>query len=188
MNHHSIQRWCRCLIFGLLFFSFHTVAAQDRARAVFNEGSSDAVVIGSNRLEIDNKQHIITFTGDVDARLETSTMQCQKMLVYFYYQKDLNPQDSKKREPNIDRIIATDNVIILLTDGQATAEKVVYYQKDEKVVLSGNATLKRGAEILEGPVITISLKEDHVTVGGPESSGLGDALSAQDEKGGTVGP
>jgi len=191
MNRHPVQRCYLCLILGLIFFCPNYILAQNRARAVFNEGTSDAVVIESNKLEIDNKQNIITFIGNVDARLETTTMQCQKMQVYFYYEKTSNPQNAKKKEPNINRIIATGDVMIRRTDGQATAEKAVYYQKDEKVVLSGNAMLKSGTELLEGPVITISLKEDRIdriTVESSEPSGSDDAISLQGKKGGSIGP
>ena len=50
----------------------------------------------------------------------------------------------------------------------ATAEKAVYYQKDEKMVLTGNPVVKQGNDSIEGDRITIFLKENRNVV---ESSG-----------------
>ena len=177
-----------CLIFGLIVFHCTGIVAHARARAVFNEGATDTIVIESNRLEIDNKQNILTFTGDVAARQDTLAMQCQKMMVYFDFKRASDQKNPEQHEANVDRIVATDGVIISRPDGQATAERAIYYQKDDKIVLSGKAMLKRGAEILEGPVIIFFLKEDRITVEGSEPGRTGDVLSTQDKKGGSVGP
>ena len=95
--------------------------------------------------------------------------------------------EQEKRElPEIDRIIATDGVIVRQQDGQAMAEKAIYYQKDEKVVLTGKPRLKQGDNIVDGSVITFYLKEDRTVVEGFENSKAGAYPSAK--KGDPVGP
>ena len=48
------------------------------------------------------------------------------------------------------------------------AEKAVYYQNDEKVVLTGKPVVKRGNDFVEGSKITLFLKEKRSIVEGAE--------------------
>jgi len=48
------------------------------------------------------------------------------------------------------------------------AEKAVYYQDDEKAVLTGNPVVKQGDDFIEGSVITLFLKENRSVVEGSE--------------------
>ncbi len=50
--------------------------------------------------------------------------------------------------------------------GIATAEKAVYNQKDENVVLTGNPVIKQGEALVQGSRITLFLKEGKSVVEG----------------------
>ena len=143
------------LILGLIFPS--PLLSQVSSKGI-KKGDNEPLVIRSNRLEIDNKKQIVVFTGNVDARKSNFTINCRKLRLFYFGQptgKDLKEDDIK-----VDRIIATGDVKIKRLDGGlAMADKGVYYQSDEKVVLTGNPVVKQGNDFVEGSRITFFLKE-----------------------------
>jgi len=129
--------------------------------------SSKPIVIKSRTLEVDNAKKIATFTGDVNATKDDFVVDCQKMFVYY----KSSPGEERKGEfsNGIDRIIATGQVRVTRKEGGlATAEKAVYFQDSEKIVLTGNPSVKQGNDVVRGDRIIIFLKENRTIV---ESTG-----------------
>jgi len=125
--------------------------------------SDQEMVIHSSTLEADDKKGIIIFTGDVEAKRDDFTVYCQTMTVY--YEKSSDPKKSDEFAGRIDRIVAIGNVKIVRAEGGvATGEKAEYYQRDEKLVLTGNPKVKQNDNSVEGDRITLFLKEDRSVV------------------------
>ncbi len=123
-------------------------------------GDTGQMVIRSNTLEIDGKQSIVivTFIGDVDAKGDDFTINCQKMLLY--YNNNPSGNDAGKEKSRIEKIIAKGRVKISQPDGGlAMAEKAIFYQNDEKVVLTGKPKVKQENYFVEGCKIILFLKE-----------------------------
>jgi lipopolysaccharide export system protein LptA len=145
---------------------------------VFAEASSSpqtaeldpgAVVIEANSLEIDNARKIIIFNGSVQAKKDDMTINCEEMRLY--YNERSSDGAEGKRSIEIDKIVATEKVRIRRSDeGMATAEKAVYFQDGEKVVLTGNPMVKQGSDFVEGSTITLFLKEKRSIVEGSQES------------------
>jgi lipopolysaccharide export system protein LptA len=130
-------------------------------------GDTGQMVIHSNSLEVDAKQSIviITFIGDVDAKLDDFTINCQKMVVY--YNNNPSGKDSGKDKSSIEKIIATGSVKISQPDGGlAMAEKAIFYQNDEKAILTGKPKVKQENYFVEGSRIVLFLKEKRYVVEG----------------------
>ncbi len=122
------------------------------------KGGDEPLVIRSETLEIDNKNQRIIFTGNVDARRSTFTIQCQKM--HLYYLGDEAGKTVGAEDIRVDRVVATGNVKITRFDGgEAMADEAVYYQKDDKVILTGNPVVKQGEDFVEGSRITFYIGE-----------------------------
>ncbi|MEE9609744.1 MAG: lipopolysaccharide transport periplasmic protein LptA [Desulfatiglandales bacterium] len=140
-----------------LTFPF-AVLAQDSTHKKGEKAEAGPMVIKSDSLEVDNNRRIVTFTGNVNCKRDDLLIESQKLLVY--YRNQPTKQASEKEKVEVDKIIATGQVRITQPDGSiATAERAVYYQNDEKVVLSGNPVVKQGNNFVEGSTITLFLKE-----------------------------
>ena len=127
--------------------------------------SPQPIIIKSNSLQIDNKRQVVTFTGEVNARQDIFVLDCDKMFVF--YENPPGQKDAEEAQTKIDRIVATGNVRIKRTlGGMATAEKAVYYQKEEKMVLTGNPIVRQGKDFVEGDRITLFLRESRSVVEG----------------------
>lgn len=125
--------------------------------------SQGPMVIKSKTLEADDKKKQVTFEGDVEAKRDDFTVLCQKLVVF--YEKAEEKKENETVSASIDKIIATGAVKIIRAEGGvATGEKAVFYQRDEKLVLTGKPVVKQGEDFVEGDVITLFLKEDRSIV------------------------
>jgi lipopolysaccharide export system protein LptA len=121
------------------------------------------IVIHSTKLEADNKKKTVTFTGDVDAQMDNFSVFCDKIVVY--YEEAPEKKGPEETATKIDKIVATGDVKIVRAEGGvATGKKAVYYQLDEKLVLTGNPVVKEKNNFVEGDRITLFLKEDRSVV------------------------
>ncbi len=125
--------------------------------------SQGPMVIKSKTLEADDKKKQVTFEGDVEAKRDDFTVLCQKLVVF--YENAGEQKETEKVSASIDKIVATGAVKIIRSEGGvATGQKAVFYQKDEKLVLTGKPVVKQGEDFVEGDVITLFLKEDRSIV------------------------
>ena len=126
------------------------------------------IVIKSKVLEADNELKLVTFSGDVNVHADGFVLDCRKMLLYY---GSFPEQKNTNVEIKINKIIATGHVKInRVKGGVATAEKAIYYQKDEKMILSGNPVVKQGNDFIEGDRIIIYLKENRSVVESSEDN------------------
>ena len=171
----------KILLISFLIFLYPTVLLSETSQKETKKVDSDPITIRSNSLEIDNKKNIVTFSENVDAKTPDFTIKCQKMFVYYLNKPNL--KDSGKEEIRIEKIIATGDVKINRPDGGlATAEKAVYYQNDEKVVLTGKPIVRQGNDFVEGSKITLFLKEKRSVVEGSDGRKIRAVLFPRSEK------
>jgi lipopolysaccharide export system protein LptA len=139
----------------------------DSSKEKMESGSPKPMVVKSKTLEVNNDKKIVFFKGDVNASKDDFVINCQEMLVYYASMPGgKNPEETKTK---IDKIVATGRVQIERAQGGiATAEKAVFYQKEEKLVLTGNPAVKQGNDSIKGDRIILFLAENRSVV---ESSG-----------------
>jgi len=126
-------------------------------------GEPKPTIIKSNTLEVNDNLKVVTFSGDVNAIKDNFVIDCQKMLVY--YEKAPPRKETRKPETSINKIIAMGHVRIVRDEGGiATADKAVYYQSDEKMILTGKPLVKQGNDYVEGDRITLFLNENRSVV------------------------
>jgi len=125
--------------------------------------AKEPMVIKSNTLEVDDELKMVTFTGDVNAKKGDLVIECNTMRVY--YENRPGHKGSDGNGTKVDKIVATGDVRISRAQGGlATAEKAVYYQADEKVILTGKPVVKQGDDFVEGEKVTIFLRENRSIV------------------------
>jgi lipopolysaccharide export system protein LptA len=126
--------------------------------------------ITAARLEADQSEGIIIFTGQVKAVHGDATLYSDQLRIYLQTKpqppKGAAKPPQEKAEPSpmgdlgaekIDRIVAKGNVRMVQEDRVATGEEAVYYQDRDEVVLTGNPQLWRAENTLKGERITFNL-------------------------------
>lgn len=149
------------IYFSLLFMLFFlvNVSGSEEKRTILPEKGEKKKIgtgeqplrINAQALEVDNKNQIITFKGNVIARQEEMTIQADTARVYY----------TKKEEGyEIKEIVATGNVRVYQGNRLATSQKAVFYHQEQKVILTGQPKVWQGKDMLSGEKITVYLKED----------------------------
>ena len=120
--------------------------------------------ITSKQAEIDNKAHLIIFKGNVVVIKGNIVIEADNIEVYL----DGNGE-------NIEKAIATGNVKFnqKKNDNQkerfATGEKAVYFNKEQKIVLTENPKIWEEDKVVTGERMTFFIQEDRSVVEGGQN-------------------
>ena len=131
------------------------------------DGQEGPLVITSRTLEIDNEKKTVTFTGEVTAKRDDWVIHCNKMILFYDEEAEKSATNTEK--VRVDKIVAIGDVQILRSGGgQASAGEAVYYQAEERIILTGKPVIKQGEDFVEGSKITLFLQENRSIVEGSE--------------------
>lgn len=155
------------ILMDLSLFRDTAQARKQGAQGLQGTGAGP-VVITSNSLESNEQEGIITFLGEVKAKRDDFSIDCEKMVVHLRKAPGgTNGQGTGDPEARIEKIVATGNVKIVRAEGGvATADMAVYQQQEETLVLTGNPVVREGQDSVEGDRITLFLKEERSVVEG----------------------
>lgn len=138
-------------------------AAPDEARTL--EFKREPIVVTSARMKADKLGEHIIFSGEVTLKKEAMTLSSDSVTVFY---------DAGTK--SISKIEALGNVIVRKEGRVALADRALYYSKEEKIVLTGDARIIENDNQLVGERITLFIRDDRSIVEG------GNVLFYQDTK------
>jgi len=102
--------------------------------------------IASDRMEVSQKEKTIHFVGHVTVRQDDLVITGDQMIVYGVQEKEKSKTKSSETPmvDQIDRIEVQGSVKITQKEKMATAEKAVYYHREDKIVLLGQPKVSQG--------------------------------------------
>jgi len=163
-----MKRLFLCLLLSVLCaFATIGVAATEPE---FDQNQPIEIV--SEHLEISEQQRQSVFTGDVVATQGEMTLNTDKLTVVFQQDQDA-----------VDHLIALGHVVFVYLDRRATAEKAVFYQQDEKLVLTGNAVITQGENTISGDEIVLFLRENRSLVKSAENRRVRAVITPEKKQG-----
>ena len=140
-------------------------------------GGETPLRITAARLEADQKEGIIVFTGQVKAVHGDATLYADQLRIYFKPKPEppkgaaKPPQEKAEQSPvgdlgaeKIDHIVAKGNVRMVQEDRVATGDEAIYYEDRDEVVLTGNPQVWRAENTLKGERIIFNLKTNKALV------------------------
>jgi lipopolysaccharide export system protein LptA len=140
-----------------------TAAAPDEARKL--ELKREPIVVTSARMKADKLGERVTFSGEVTLKKEAMTLNSDSVTVFY---------DAGTRA--IREIEALGNVIVRKEGRIALANRALYYSREEKIVLTGDARIIENDNQLGGERITLFIRDDRSIVEG------GNVLFYQDKQ------
>jgi len=167
----------RFLALAGLLVMFWAVASPAEGAAPKKQGEEVPLRITAARLEADQQEGIIIFSGQVKSIYGDSTLYSDQLRVYFKTKPAPvkgaapAPQEQADKSPlgdlgaeKIDRIVAKGNVRLVQEDRVATGDEAIFYKNRDEVVLRGNPQLWRAENTLKGERIIFNLKTNKVLV------------------------
>jgi lipopolysaccharide export system protein LptA len=131
--------------------------------------SESPIQIVADRMEVQQAERVLVFDGHVVVRQDDVTITGHRLKV-----TGLPPEKGKNKEDSIsekiDYIEVDGDVKVTQKDRIATAEKAIFYQREQKVVMRGHPSVTKGKDRIEGTTITIYLLQGRSVVeGGKEA-------------------
>ncbi len=139
--------------FLVLFVSFCWTSTGFAAGQTAAPDTTQPIEITAQKLELIQQQRQSIFTGDVVATQGDMTLSADKLTVFLLENQD-----------QIDRLEAVGTVKVVQLDRVATADRAVFYQLEEKLVLSGHAVVVQDNNKVSGEEIVIYLKENRSVI------------------------
>lgn len=109
--------------------------------------------ITADRLDVDEQSGKAVFSGQVVIKQGDMTVYAEKIIVY---------RDGTSEQ--IEKIEASGGVRVVQLNRVGTAQTAIFFQQEEKLVLSGDARIQQGANLVSGEEIIIFLKDNRSLV------------------------
>lgn len=135
-------------------------AAQERAGESSRDLGSRPIDVAADRLSADNARNTVTFDGSVVARQGDVTLYADRIEAAY-----------SREAGAIDRIEAAGNVRFVQEGREARSPRATFHNLEQRVVLSGGATLRQGQNSVKGETLTIFLRENRSVVTGGKDGG-----------------
>ncbi len=127
--------------------------------------SESPIRIVADRLEVKQLDRTLVFQGHVVVRQDDVTITGNRLKVIgLPPEKGTEKGDSISEK--IDYIEVDGDVKVTQKDRIATAQKAVFYQREQKVVMRGHPSVTKGKDRIEGTTITIYLQQGRSIVEG----------------------
>jgi len=117
------------------------------------------IEITAQKLEVLQLERQSIFTGDVVVVQGEMTLYADKLIIYL-----------QEAQQEIDRLEAIGEVKFVQLDRVATADRAVFQQVEEVLVLTGNAVVTEGKNMVSGDEITLFIQEDRTVVKGSKKN------------------
>lgn len=134
--------------------------AQERAGESARDRGSRPIDVTADRLNADNVRNTVTFEGNVVARQADVTLYADRIRAGY-----------SRESGSIDKIEAEGNVRFLQEGREAHSARATFHNLEQRVVLSGGATLRQGQNTVQGETLTIFLQENRSVVTGGKDGG-----------------
>jgi lipopolysaccharide export system protein LptA len=165
----------------------HAAAAGPGQGIIQDQNQDQPIQIEAATLEVQDKNKMATFSGDVQVVQGDTTIKCQTLVVF--YGAEHGPGQGKavaaqpapgalqgahiqqivpQRQQDIRRIEARGGVTVISKDQNASGDLGVYDLKKKTITLTGNVVVSQGQNVLHGDrvVVDTTTGNAHVESGG----------------------
>ena len=163
---------------GLMGYPMAAQGAESAISKTRGDAPAIPTTITSNKMTVRNQANQAIFEGTVVLTRGPLTVKSDKMTVFFQAKNNEAPKASEKDQTetsgavsspsnrSIQKVEATGHVKITQDNGHATCQKAVYFNAEEKIVLTGDPVAWEKGTRVTGKLITIFLAEERSVVEG----------------------
>ena len=137
----------------LLALPVRAGAAGEQAVSPSEELGRQPIEITADRMSADSTRESVTFEGNVVALQADVTLHADRLYAEY-----------SRASRTIEKITAEGNVRVIQGEKEARAARAVFYNLEQRIVLTGGADLAQGENLLKGDTVTIYLRENRSVV------------------------
>ena len=172
--------WRRlALVWGIGGFALTTALAGGMtlsAQSIASHDSRAPVNYAADRIELQDRENRVILSGNVVIEQADLTVRSARMLVNF----------DDTGELSIQRITATDGVVITRGDERASGDNAIYDFNRRIITMAGNVRLRRGTDTLNGGRLVIDLDSGLSSVDGSAAGSAAGSAGGSGSTGGRV--
>jgi lipopolysaccharide export system protein LptA len=146
--------------------SFNVHAKDEGRGSLFKGSEGKPIRIDSDRLEAYKDKNLVEFSGNVVAIQEDKVIKSDHLVLYFKNEGVTDKIGSKNmtQSGEVDRIEAQGNVRITERERIVTGDKAIFYNGEQKIIVTGNPVMQEGENVLRGDKIIVLLNENRGVV------------------------
>ena len=168
------------LVLFCLFITNNFLYAQNIFDTKNLNKKNEPIEITSDRMEAFNEKKMVVFSGNATAKQGDITLKADQLFLYNKNEPGKNDKIATKEistSGELDKIVAKGNVIITQKERMATGNEASYQQDTGQIILTGNAILREGKNIITGCKVIVYTNEDRGSVV-PCTPGKGERVKA----------
>ena len=164
------KRLLALIIVGILFHSYPSACAE--AKKKFLPASSQPIEITADRLEAYDEKKLVLFSGNAVATQGDRVIKAENILLYYKKEGQGAGKEGLQvmgKTGELEKIEAKGQVTVTQGDRVVTGEQAVYYEDAQKIVMTGNAVMRQGKNLVQGDKIEVFLNENRGVVEAAEN-------------------
>jgi len=140
-------------------------SADGRERIASLKGGGPIEIV-SDRLDAYHREKLVVFSGNVVATQKNRVIQADRVLVYYKKNDKKVAAQSRRGETSddLDRIEARGNVRVTQGEKIVTGDKAVFFNDEQKIIMTGNPVMREGSNVIKGDRIVVLLDENRGVV------------------------
>jgi lipopolysaccharide export system protein LptA len=143
------------------------LGAEEKHPAKTPLDSKEPIQVVADRLEAFDAEKLVVFSGNAVAVQGDKVIKSDK--ISLYYKKEKSPAKTKPAKDfspagDLERIEARGHVTVTQGPKVVTGELAIYYQDEQKIVMTGNPLMRDGNNTIAGDRIVVFVNENRGVV------------------------
>lgn len=122
------------------------------------------IQIVSDRMEAFHDKRMVVFTGKAVATQGERTIRSERLILYYKEKSGGPAKPGTEGVQDLERVEAKGGVTITEGDRIVTGEEGLFEQETQKMIVTGNAVMKEGTNVIRGEKIVVFLEENRGVV------------------------
>jgi lipopolysaccharide export system protein LptA len=171
------------LILCFIFFSY--LGAAEHGTKKTNVDKNQPIQIVSDRLDAYHEKRLVVFSGNAVATQGDNVIKSDRLLLYYKKDQRAPEKIGSKDVGNtgdLEKIEAKGHVIVTQGERIVTGEDATFFQDTQQIVMTGNAVMREGRNVIRGDKIIVYLNEDRGVVESAEKNRVKATIYPEERK------
>ncbi len=131
-------------------------------------GEGGPIQITSDRLDAYDDKGLVLFSGNVVATQDNTVIHADELYIYYDKKKSTGKPlaGATTDAGKIERIELKGNVTMERDERTVSGDRAIFYNADQKIIVTGNSVMSEGDNVIKGERITVFLEENRGVVDG----------------------